>query len=352
MFKKFVLLVTCFLILFGLYHLTIWHFFTSKIYDTAPYQIGDLARMSYQLGSIHRRIDENSLDKHHISYDKYKEGMQIDIITIGDSFSNGGGVGLNPFYQDYIATLSNKSVLNIQNPDEEINYLEAINALIDNGWVDKVNPSIIIIQTVARRLAKLYAREQRWDIILSDNFESRLYNRPWREDIKTPKIINTANYKLPLYSILYKFKPNAQKNVVKLPLTQELFSVKNASTLLIYKEDIENMEQFNKEFVSLINDNFNTLAKKLQHKGVKLIFMPAVDKYDLYSEFILNNPYPPNPLFENLRDLDKNYTLLDTKAILKQAVFNGEIDIFYADDTHWSYKASKLIADEFEKLLR
>ena len=80
--------------------------------------------------------------------------------------------------------------------------------------------------------------------------------------------------------------------------------------------------------------------------------MPAVDKYDLYFSFIQDNPFSENNLFKYLRKADKKYYLVDTKQILFNEIKNNEKDIFYADDTHWSYKASEAIvkSDLFKKL--
>jgi hypothetical protein len=71
--------------------------------------------------------------------------------------------------------------------------------------------------------------------------------------------------------------------------------------------------------------------------------MPVVDKYDLYSDDIVRNPYPKNPFFDELRKLPKRYTLIDTKAILEPMVKAGVKDVFYPDDSHWTCKASKKV---------
>jgi hypothetical protein len=131
--SKFVKTFFGFLIVFIIYHLLIWNLYTSKIFDCKPYSIGDIGRMSYQLDSLHYRLDERILQKHAISYNQYKEGMNIDIITIGDSFSNGGAYGLNPLYQDYLATKTEKNILNIQNINDQYTYIETLNALLENG---------------------------------------------------------------------------------------------------------------------------------------------------------------------------------------------------------------------------
>ena len=92
-----------------------------------------------------------------------------------------------------------------------------------------------------------------------------------------------------------------------------------------------------------MNDNLNLLSKKFKEKGIIFYFMPAVDKYDLYSKYIIDNNYPESTFFEKLRPLKKDYRFIDTKTILLKELQKGEKDVFYSDDTHWSYKASEAI---------
>ena len=47
-----------------------------------------------------------------------------------------------------------------------------------------------------------------------------------------------------------------------------------------------------------------------------------------------------------VRGLKKEYTFIDTKAIIKQLIDDNEKDVYYPDDTHWSYKASAKIFEE------
>jgi hypothetical protein len=71
--------------------------------------------------------------------------------------------------------------------------------------------------------------------------------------------------------------------------------------------------------------------------------MPIVDKYNLYSDYIVGNSYPRSVFFEKLRKQSRRYELIDTKAILEPDVRAGERDIYYSDDTHWGWKASDSI---------
>ncbi|MBK5276386.1 MAG: hypothetical protein JJE30_15255 [Desulfuromonadales bacterium] len=99
----------------------------------------------------------------------------------------------------------------------------------------------------------------------------------------------------------------------------------------------------NRKALERINANINQVAELLAKRGIRLYFMPCVDKYDLYSPFIVNNKKPRNEFFETFRQLPKRYTFVDTKQILAAQLKEGVQDVFYPDDTHWSWKASQRV---------
>ncbi len=159
--------------------------------------------------------------------------------------------------------------------------------------------------------------------------------------------INQGNLDCLLYNFLRIFSPNGYfLRTYLVDLSESLFSVENDKKLLFYHHDIAKIANSNDMTISALNKNLNTLAEILKKKNIRLYFMPAVDKYDLYSDYIVNNRYPKSIFFEKLRLLPKKYTFIDSKRILAREVSKGEKDIFYADDTHWSWKASKRIFEE------
>lgn len=335
--------------LFILYHATVWFSFTSKLLDVpAPYQVGDLARIGYQLSSVHLRTNRDTLPHKHIEFSQWS-GQSVDIITIGDSFSNGGAGGENRYYQDYIASKCNCTVLNINPALFGENYLEAVVALLTSGLLEEINPKAVLIESVGRYSLGRFAKTIQWD---QNSSRNELYNdlksgkwgdgKPSKEDIS---FISTANYKLPLYNLYYRFSPNAfdYSNTYILPLTQPMFNVKAASTLLAFEHDITSLGGITPDSVALMNDNFNRLSDLLAAKGIKLIYMIAVDKYDLYHDYIANNTFGQNSLFDLMRPMEKHYSFIDTKMILQKEVQKGVKDIYYADDTHWSNLASGAI---------
>ena len=348
--KRFAVGFLTFCSVFLAFHGLVWGLWTSDLLAARkPYYAGDLARIGYLKKSLDLRSTEITLPKRHIDGSEW-DGTKVDLITIGDSFSNGGGQGENPFYQDYIASLHDLKVLNVQWISEEHNYVETIMAWLQTGLLDLAQPKAVLIQTIERQVIKRFARPMNWDQSISlESLRDNVANREWgtefpvTEDIR---FINTANYRAVLYNLLYSFSPNAlgYSKVFKHSLSTPLFSVDDESTLLVFKKDIERIDKVNEESVAMMNANFNKLATTLSKKGIKLYILIAPDKYDLYQKYIVDNPHPRNRLFEYLEPLSKNYKYIDAKGILVPLLEKGEKDVYFADDTHWSSKASEAIA--------
>jgi len=309
---------------------------------------GDIARVIYKLDSIYHRpsyLDKNAstLQIRHLDMRDIHH-TQVDIITIGDSFSNAAVQGINPYYQDYIATLNNLKVLNI-NPFT--NYNEIIYILNNSGLLDELKPKAIILESVERaailRYTQPYNKETSMDKhILVKSLKD--YKNPFIHKESNIKFINDHNFIAVYYNIRMHYnKYQEYSSDIVMELKQDFFSVKASRDLLFLKDDIKHIPLSNPVSVNIVNDYMNNLAIMLRKKGISLYFMPAVDKYDLYSKYLINNPYPKSIFFEELRKLPKKYKLIDTKAILSEELKKEKKDIFYPDDTHWSFKASEAI---------
>lgn len=321
------------------FHFVIWNLFTKQFFEVPKnFSVGDLGRMSYLEGSIFIRENIQNL---HFKHTNYEENTQADILTIGDSFSNGGGGGTNNFYQDYIATNNNLKVMNIQ--PSSYGFIETILILNSNGILDRLKPKAIILQSVERSAIPRYSKYIDWNIGEKDKSTDFLKAKYLRKNPK-PFFINNLNYNALLYSILYSYDDNAFfSKVYTAELTKNLFSCQDKNKLLFYYEDIQNIPLSTEQSIKLLNENLNKLQSILSKKNIKLYFMPTVDKYNLYSKYIINNQYPSSKFFEILRPMQKDYYFIDTKMILTNMLENNISDVYYSDDTHWSYKASQKI---------
>ena len=345
--KLFIHVIISILIIFLIFHLTIWNLFTKQLLNTQEgYYIGDLSRLSYQSESVFiRKLNDIDLVKKHIEIDEW-HGEKAEIITIGDSFSNGIAKGKNPYYQDYIANKLNITVLNIAPSPPYPNFMARINSLLNNGFLKKAKTKIIILESIQRKCIDRFAQNINWNYLLSqDNFIKSYKNRkeiPYKEEGII--FINDGNYKFITNSFFYKLskEPLERSFTYQATLDHDMFSVKASNSLLFYYEDITKSILSTSDNINKLNNNINKLAKRLDKQGIKLFFMPVVDKYNLYYPYILNNNLPKSTFFELLEPLKKNYYFINTKKILKKYI-NNEIDLYYPDDTHWTNRASEYI---------
>jgi len=344
-YRKAVLYIILSIICFIVFNALMWHIYLKNILDNA--NVGDLTRLGYiwYLADYRDKTSfyQKKLDK--LTYSKITTPPeQYDLITIGDSFSNGQG---GWFYQDYIAAHMNYRVLNVQ-PYSNRNAIETISLLSNSGFFKLVKTKNILIECVEREISNLSKEvhfQETEDINkLIEFYKITEYEVPMK--VKVSFFINDANYNFILYNLLYKFSDNAiLSKVYKKRINANLFYAKE-NELLFYQDDIlHNDLQKNSDTLNMINENLNKLSKKLKDEGIRLYFMPAVNKYTLYFDYIEDNEYPRSDFFEKYEKMKKQYYYIDTKKILKTEVQNGGKEVFCADDTHWSWKAAEAIFD-------
>lgn len=349
----FVKLLSFTILIFLAYHLSIWYFYTSKMLNLpTQHVVGDLGRMSYQINSLDYRKNYKDLNVSHFYKINYN-GQKIDIVTLGDSFFNGGSGGKNAYIQDYLVQDTNLTVLNILNFNPQQSPITLIENMIETGWFNKYEPKYFILETVERDIPTIFNLTQKFPIKDLTQLEAEILSPG--QDLFTfvPEVsmINTANYKISYYRLVYIYNNHAQKQVYKFKLIKDLFSVKNSNTLLCYNEDIKRIASFSNNKLNEVNDKINKLSQTLSNYGIKLIFLVSVDKYDLYSDYIENNPFPENTFFQRYNNLKKDYIFIDTKNILTKLLKDNTLDVFYADDTHWSYKANEAISKKLSKYI-
>ncbi len=342
-FKKYTFYAVAFLLLFIAVNAVVWKCWTENLLS-GRYNGGDLARMGYLPNSKLLRHNSFDLPRRHLEDTEYR-GQPIRVVTIGDSFSNGGGGGKNRYYQDYIASINHCNVLNIE-PFQSLNFLELVSTLLNDGYLDKVRPKYLIFSASEKFCIEKYSLgidfSRRTDLRHLFALPRMGYNAPRTGPVVT--FVNEGNFKFLLNSLLYHFSDRAYfSKTFVCELSQPFFTTKDPRKLLFYRDDIRKIPLSTPRTVSLLNDNLNKLADMLREKGIQFYFMPCVDKYDLYSGYIVDNPYPRSTFFEELRKLPKRYVLIDTKAILLSELKKGEKNVFNPDDTHWSWKASKKI---------
>ena len=301
-FKKYIFRVVAFLLFFVAINAVVWKCWTEKLFSI-HYRGGDLARMGYLPNSKLLRTNSFDLPLRHIEDTEY-QGQPIRVMTIGDSFSNGGGGGKNRYYQDYIASINHCNVLNME-PYQSQNFLELVVTLLHNGYLDKVRPKYLIFSASEKFCIEKYTL----GIDLTRNTDSRqlatLARMGYAATGKGPAVtfVNEGNFKFLLNSLFYQVSDRAyfSKTIVR-ELSAPFFTSKDQRKLLFYRDDITKIPLSTPQLVSLLNDNLNTVADLLRKKGIQFYFMPCVDKYNLYSDFIVEQSLPSQYLFRRIEE--------------------------------------------------
>lgn len=342
--KTYIIIFLSAVIAVVVFHLLVWNFLTK---DILTGEIGDLSRMGYLPEMAMRKNITLDLPLRHMEAWSFDKGG-VDVLTVGDSFSNGADRLKNGYYQDYIATFNNLRVLNVLPYDME-NPVATVVLLHNSGWLAKYSPGYVIIEKSEK--SSIDSFDKAIDFSKSARIqEVEDYMKAGKNVyFQSPNVdfINTGNVKYLIYRLLYAFSENAYFGRVHvLKLDRALFTAGRGDTLLVLNDDLNGIPLATSDSVKRLNDNMNRLADMLKEDGIRLLFMPVVDKYNLYMPYIINNRHPASAFFELLRPLPKRYELIDTKAILSKELEKGELDVFTPDDTHWSWKASKRIFEE------
>ena len=274
--------------------------------------------------------------------------LHVQVLNIGDSFSQLG----NGSHQNYLChkglTLVNTERGLYKSP---IQYAYNI---MDRGIIDSTNAQVLIVQVAERDFEKYIESfdVDKMDMLAeydtSDDSGSGEDDRRW--SLAGEHEPNSWSLTRARDWVMYRI--GRGNPIYTSQLDKDYFSSKEPNELYYYCFDILNGTSIKPENDKKVVQVFDALCTKAQEKGLYLILMVAIDKYDLYQQHIVDNPYPAKTINEDIeRMLGQSPHLLLTKHILLPMVDQGEQEVFKFTDTHWSYKASEVIADELYKLI-
>ena len=259
-----------------------------------------------------------------------------DVTTVGDSFSQMGLDG----YQNYLCqqglTVTNIHVGKFDNP------LEVAYRMLDQGLIDSTNTRVLVIESAERMI------EQRVAEFLPEGPLPAVRQQAEGTAKNTPSgnenqwsLARTRDF---IYYRLIK------SPVLSARLDGDFFTADDPAMLYFYTDDLTSPPRFQEEHREALLACFGTLCRKADEKGVYPIVLIATDKYDFYQQHIIDNPWPAKTVLEDMAQMigDTPHLLL-SKPYLTPLLERGEKDIFKYNDTHWSWKASRVVADELAR---
>ena len=282
-----------------------------------------------------------------VNDDSLLRAGSCDVLVIGDSFTHGGGIGNQGVYVNYLACDSDRKVAVFTPGNPTLaSPVQVAYDVLKLGIIDSANVKNLVVQEVERYIVGRHCD------FTTDHDLSVLRDAGIASAQEAP----TAQEASPLLRVkdfvfYHLFGANP---IYKARLSREAFGGKEPDRLYFYNDDVNMGVNVTQEQRQRIVDSYNSLITLAQEKGVNLVLLIACDKYDLYQDLIIDNPYPPKTLNEDIArwmapELDR---FVFAKQVLHPLVEQGVKDVYLFNDTHWSPASSRIIAGEINNKLK
>lgn len=272
-----------------------------------------------------------------------------DVVVIGDSFSHGGGVGKQGDYVNHLAHETGQRVVVFAPNNIVGSPIQVAYDVLKLGVIDSSNSKNLIVEEVERYLISRHRS-------FADDHTSLPRPKKQEELVQETKKENKRKDFSPLlrvkdYLFYHLFGANP---IYKVQLSRQLFTSNEPDILYFYSDDVKSdYDAFFDNRQSVV-DSYKAVIDLAKERGVNLVILIACDKYDMYQDFILDNPYPAKTLNEDIAkwmapELDR---FVIAKQVLHPLLEQGVKDVYLFNDTHWSPASSRLIAAEVAKKLK
>ena len=274
-------------------------------------------------------------------YDAFSldEAQDAEIVVLGDSFTK---KNINS-YVNYLGHALGKKICHLYIDDNKINPCVATNQLIDNDLLP--NCKILVLESVER-----HAIWRLRDCFNGGNlvFVEKSDDAPKRFDIYKYLSLNRL-------SSFVKLNLNIDNPVGKLKLDGDYFTNKYSDKLYFYTSLNDGggdlwYKNYDESAFAKAKSNLLKLREKAVEKGIDFYFLMPADKFDMYYDNIVDNPYPQNPTASYFSDMDTMW-YLSGKQILTPALRDGVKDIYLVNDTHWSRIAAEIVGRHLARLI-
>ena len=310
-----------------------------------PQATGDLGRLAYVIigEEYGQRIEQNELKERLYSNVRETEDLKsihVNVLTIGDSFSQQGRAGYQNYMPQEGLTVANTRRSLYDNP---IQYAWNI---LDAGIVDSTNIDVMVVEFGERDVSlrvdnfSIDKVEVGEPISPDDDEKENIY------DITQWSLLRTRDF------LMYRYA--GRNPVYDVELDRDFFDSNDPRRLYFYCADVLNGMTIDESIKPKVKEVFDLLNAKARERGFAFILMVPVDKYDLYQGYIINNPYDhPKRINEDVRELlgDIPEVML-CKYTLLPLLESGEKDVFLFDNSHWSYKGSQAVGIELSKRVK
>lgn len=296
-----------------------------------PYTTRDLGKLGQIPFAKNYNLPAPHFDKYAINCTYANTPADSCILIIGDSFSHPDSTTK---YSDFLSQWANKLPVYSSSPDDE---WEPMDRFIHLSKTQSL-PRIIILESVERSFVSR---------LKNINFSMILHNDTVFTKTDTLSEQTKQHRKKILLEEVQEFakKRIGIDNPVKTAtLSIPMFSCEGKECeLYFYQEDIYIPTLSS---VCIAKEKLDSLFAYADNLGVHLYVMVAVDKYDLYQPYIINNTYPTSFVLDTIAAMCPYPQFINSKDTLVPMVRHGVKDIFFCNDTHWSQVGGKAVAEQ------
>lgn len=270
-----------------------------------------------------------------------------DVVVIGDSFSHGGGIGKQGDFVNYVAHDGQRRVV-VYTPMDPASAspMQLAYDLLVHGGFDSTRIRNLVVQEVER-----YVVERHGAFTTQSLGLPRPAVQPDRVAANAERKESSPLLRVKDYIFYHAFGANP---IYDVRLRQPMFGGPQPDRLYFYNEDVANGINIDSTARHHVKDCFDKVIAAARERGVNLVIVIACDKYDMYQDFIVDNPYPAKTFNEDIARwmADDIGCFVFTKQVLHPLVEQGVRDVYLYNDTHWSPASSRLVAAEVIKRLK
>lgn len=364
--KKYCIAISTIFLVFIITNIIIWHYGTKNSFGIGKGH-GDLGRIAGLHITDPNTHPINYLIKHREFQDVMDntDDIKADVLTIGDSFSNGGG---GNYYQDYLCSKYNWSILNVPSKPYN-NALQILYILEESGLLAQIQPKVVILESLSANMKYRFGMESpqipKIDI---DGFKQAqkcsLTTEQTERELFYEKIVPGIMLKANLSYIeawaYRRMNPNdyhLNEGVGMMNLNRAFFSNPGWEDKLVFPFSDANVHYDEKTLDNIVN-NINGAADLCKKHDIELVFMPVENKFDVYYPYIVDPPpqYTESMVLRDMSNLPHRFIMINTSDVLRKKLESDDkeeyIDLFWVDDLHYSWKAHEAIAEQLQYQLR
>lgn len=297
-------------------------------------QTGDLAKIGHVFfdNNYHERLT-NILDSSFVSDVDFAELPDSSIILcFGDSFSN-----RRPYrFQNAVGQQLNSKVYNVL---YNLDYCpeDAALSFLTFAPQEKM-PQIIIVESVERyMIPRLY-----W-LNFNDTPSLECFYTGKKHSTSAPK----KNYDEEFFNY-YQRLTNSEPQIIVSQLDKHCFSLTdNSQKLYSFFEDTIHytLEQQQGSI-----ENIGRLHKLAKARNVSLFYLAIPNKSTVYAKHVVGRHQFFTPL-DNPDLFDTMPYVFTPLEMLRQQVEEDSLDIYFADDTHWTPKTARKVGIKLSEII-